>query len=53
MKIRNQYVMVINSLLKTVIYKRSTNYNDTCRDSIVDERINKLGTKNREFFFVY
>jgi hypothetical protein len=28
--------MVVNPLLKTVVYKRRTNYNDTCRDSIVD-----------------
>ena len=36
MKIRKHYVMVVNSLLKTVIYKRRSSYNDTCRDSIVD-----------------
>ena len=28
--------MIVNPLLKTVIYKRKTKYNDTCRDSIVD-----------------
>jgi hypothetical protein len=36
MKTRKNYVMIVNPLLKTVIYKRRTNYNDTCRDSIVD-----------------
>lgn len=36
MKIRKKYVMVVNTLLETVIYKRKTNYNDTCSDSIVD-----------------
>lgn len=28
--------MVVNPLLKTVIYKRKSNYNDTCINSIVD-----------------
>ena len=28
--------MIVNPLLKTVIYKRKSSYNDTCRDSIVD-----------------
>lgn len=36
MKLRSKYVMVVNPLLKTVIYKRDSNYNDTCKDSIVD-----------------
>jgi len=36
MKIRKHYVMIVNSLLNTVIYKRKSSYNDTCRDSIVD-----------------
>ena len=36
MKIQKYYVMVVNPLLKTVIYKRKSNYNDTCIDSIVD-----------------
>ena len=28
--------MIVNPLLNTVIYKRKSNYNDTCHDSIVD-----------------
>jgi hypothetical protein len=36
MKIRKHYVMIVNPLLNTVIYKRKSNYNDTCHDSIVD-----------------
>jgi hypothetical protein len=28
--------MIINCILRTVTYKRKTNYNDTCYDSIVD-----------------
>jgi hypothetical protein len=36
MKIRKNYVMVVNLLLKTVIYKRKSTYNDSCHDSIID-----------------
>jgi hypothetical protein len=36
MKVRKRYVMIVNPLLKTVIYKRKSNYNDTCYNSIVD-----------------
>lgn len=36
MKIRKHYVMVVNSLLATATYKRKSNYNDTCYDSIVE-----------------
>jgi hypothetical protein len=36
MKIRKQYVLVVNQLLATIIYKRNPSYNDTCSDSIVD-----------------
>ena len=36
MKVRKNYVMVVNPLLKTVIYKKKASYNDICFNSILD-----------------